>query len=42
MKGKERGVFQMGREWSGEGGEDVGEDTSQRAIHAVQRVWACA
>ena len=25
MKGKERGVFQMGREWSGEGGEDVGE-----------------
>ena len=32
MKGKERGVFQMGREWSGEGGEDVGEDTTQRAI----------
>ena len=22
----------MGREWSGEGGEDVGEDTTQRAI----------
>ena len=25
MNGKERWVFQMGREWSGEGEEDVGE-----------------